>query len=229
MEKRIIVALDGIPREDALELAKTLSGLVWGFKVNDLLVECGIEIVSALKEYGGVFADAKLHDIPNTVSNGVKRLQGAGADLITIHASGGAKMIAAAAQAAGEARILAVTVLTSLGEDDSQGIFGRSPAEAVLGFARLARSSGASGIVCSSHELTLLGEDQELADLLKVIPGIRPRWYATADDQKRVKGPAQALQEGADLLVIGRPITKHEDPAQAVELIEDEIRREIAE
>jgi orotidine-5'-phosphate decarboxylase len=223
VEKRIIVALDGISRADSLAMAAELKDLVWGFKVNDLLVECGVEIVSQLKEYGNVFADAKLHDIPNTVANGVKRLEAAGADLITIHASGGPAMIAAAAGAAENACLLTVTVLTSLGDEDSQSIFGRTSKEAVISFARLAGQHGAGGIVCSAKELEFVEQEKQLKTLLKVIPGIRPRWYGTSDDQKRTKSPADAIRDGADLLVIGRPITKHSCPAEAAELVLKEL------
>ena len=221
--KRIVIPLDGISRAEALKLAAELQGLVWGFKVNDLLVEYGAAIVTELKRFGGVFADDKLHDIPNTVGNGVKRLADAGADLITIHASGGAKMIEAAAKAASTAGILAVTVLTSLAEEDSLAIFGKTPEEAVLAFAGMAKRGGARGIVCSPKELGLLAKTPELSSLLKVIPGIRPSWHTAADDQARVEGPREAIANGADLLVIGRPITRHESPRQAAQMVIDEI------
>ncbi len=223
MDKKIIVALDGISKADALALAAKLRGLVWGFKVNDLLVECGLPIISELKAYGNVFADAKLHDIPNTVLNGVKRLAGAGADLITIHASGGKKMIAEAAGASGSAKILAVTVLTSLNEQDSREVFGKTPREAVLMLARIAKDGGAHGTVCSPEEVALLASEPELQELIKVVPGIRPSWHGTPDDQARTNTPAEALKAGASLLVIGRPIVKHEDPARAAEMINQEI------
>ena len=101
--ERVIVALDGMSESDAMALAERLSGSVWGFKVNDLLLHCGVPIVEKLKAYGGVFADPKLHDIPNTVKNGVSRLVSAGADILTIHASGGTAMIQAAMAARGSA------------------------------------------------------------------------------------------------------------------------------
>ena len=221
--KRIVIPLDGLSRDEALKLAAELQGLVWGFKVNDLLVELGASIVKELKRFGGVFADAKLHDIPNTVANGVKRLADAGADLITIHASGGEEMIAAAVKAAAPAGILAVTVLTSLSEEGARTVFGRAPREAVPAFARLALAGGARGIVCSPKELGILASDPQLTGLLKVIPGIRPAWYGAADDQARVDTPREAIAGGADLLVIGRPITRHENPRQAAQMVIDEI------
>jgi orotidine-5'-phosphate decarboxylase len=221
--KRIIIPLDGISRQEALKLAAELQGLVWGFKVNDLLVEHGIAIVKELKPFGGVFADAKLHDIPNTVANGAQRLAGAGADLITIHASGGAKMIEMAVKAAAPAGVLAVTVLTSLAEQDAVAIFGKAPHEAVPALARMAKANGACGVVCSPKELSIIGTLPELAGLLKVIPGIRPSWYGAADDQARVESPRVAVESGADLLVIGRPITQHPNPREAAQMVIDEI------
>src|SRR3954468_7479737 len=110
----IIVALDNMEQQAALELARSLSGKVWGFKVNDLLLEYGCSIVNSLKRHGNVFADPKLHDTPNTVRNSVKRLAFAGADLITCHIAGGVKMLQAAVDEAGKAKIIGVTMLTSL-------------------------------------------------------------------------------------------------------------------
>ena len=223
MRQRIVVALDGIEKNEALKLAQKLRDSVWGFKVNDLLVECGVSIISELKAYGQVFADAKLHDIPNTVANGVKRLSAAGADLITIHASGGSSMIAQAAACAGEARILAVTALTSLNAGDTQAIYRRSPAESVIFLAKLAAASGAHGTVCSPEEVGMLSAQPELGKLIKVVPGIRPSWYGKTDDQQRTNTPAEAVKSGASLLVIGRPIVKHQDPVEAARMVNEEI------
>src|SRR5689334_17776634 len=120
MKDKIIVALDGMTRSEALELATALKGSVWGFKVNDLLIQCGLEIVRELKKFGGVFADPKLSDIPNTVGNSVRVLAAAGADLITVHASASAASLKAAVAEAGPSRILAITVLTSMSDEDSK-------------------------------------------------------------------------------------------------------------
>lgn len=221
--QKIIIPLDGISKEEAFLLAKKLKGLVWGFKVNDLLVEYGASIITELKSYGNVFADAKLHDIPNTVANGVRRLAACGADLITIHASGGRKMISQAVATCAESKILAVTVLTSISKDESNELFGKDAKDTVLALATIAKQSGAHGIVCSPEEVSLLSNTLELKSLLKVIPGIRPSWYQTADDQQRTKTPAEAIKLGADLLVIGRPIIKHKDPVMAVHMVNEEI------
>lgn len=223
MEKRIIIPLDGMPKEQALELAKKLRDHVWGFKVNDLLLDCGVSIIQTLKAWGKVFADPKLHDIPNTVSNAVKKLGAAGADLITVHASGGAKMIEAAVAEAGEDKILAVTLLTSLSNDDALGIYRRSAEDTVLSLARSAAYAGAYGIVCSPQELLIIGKTPELRTLRKVIPGIRPSWYGSADDQQRTSTPQGAVEAGAHLLVIGRPITGADDPVEAAQRINEEL------
>ena len=220
----VAVPLDGLDEQASLALAEKLAGLVWGFKVNDLLLECGAAIVTKLKKYGRVFADAKLHDIPNTVANSVTRLSGAGADIITVHASGGVKMLERAVANAAGAKIAAVTLLTSLSAGESQRIFRRTPPETVREFAALAMEAGAPAIVCSAEELTLLNEDPALSALLKITPGIRPRWCEAKHDQERTKTPGEAVHTGAGLLVIGRPITRHRDPVEAVRLIDEELR-----
>jgi orotidine-5'-phosphate decarboxylase len=222
-ENSIIVALDALTEEQALELARALSGAVWGFKVNDLLLHCGVRIVSKLKEFGNVFADPKLHDIPNTVANSIRHLDDAGADLITVHASGGRMMVEAAVKSVRNARVLAVTLLTSLSSEDSRQIYCKSPSDTVLLFASVARQAGAHGIVCSPEELTLLTEIPEYSGLVKVTPGIRPEWHRKNDDQKRIMTPREAVRLGSSYIVVGRPIIEHPNPVQAVRMIEDEL------
>jgi orotidine-5'-phosphate decarboxylase len=163
-----------------------------------------------------LFLDLKLHDIPNTVAGAVASARELGADLLTVHAGGGEAMIAAASEAAaGALGILAVTVLThldapALAQLDLPG----SAADRAARWARLARDAGAAGVVCSPLELARLRP--ELAPpFLLVTPGIRPAG-AAAGDQKRVATPAAALSAGADLLVIGRPLTQAEDPEAAL-------------
>ena len=222
MKSPIIVPLDGMTVERSLALAEQLAGSVWGFKVNDLLVTEGVRIVTELKRFGQVFADPKLHDIPNTVGNGVKALAAAGADLITVHGSGGRAMLEAAVRNAGPAKILAVTVLTSLTDADAEQLYSCSAREGVARFANLAASAGVHGIVCSPQELSLLQATPALVPLLKVTPGVRPTWSGK-DDQARTLTPAEAMAGGATHLVIGRPITGHENPVQAVKLINEEV------
>ena len=220
---KIIVALDGMSRDTSLAMAKELSKLVWGFKVNDLLVHCGVSVVSELKAYGRVFADPKLYDIPNTVANGVARIADAGADLITVHASGGAKMIEAAVKASGNSNILAITVLTSFANDEVVAIYGKNTDDQVRVLSGVAAGAGAYGIVCSPEELSMLARFTEFASLAKVTPGVRPGWYDKSDDQNRIATPEKAVADGADLVVIGRPITGDSNPRNAAERINSEM------
>lgn len=223
----IIVALDGIDRDRALGLAHELRDIVWGVKVNDLLLAYGTAIVRDLSQVTRVFADPKLHDIPNTVANGVKRLSDAGASLITVHASGGPAMLEAAAREAGNATILAVTVLTSISETECCRIFSRSAPDTVVHLAGMAAQSQVGGIVCSPQELPRLAADPVCAKLLKVVPGVRPaaaRHASSKDDQVRIGTPQDALAKGAGLLVIGRPITEDPHPREAALRIVSELQ-----
>lgn len=196
-KNKIIVALDGISEKEALRTARILKGYVWGFKVNDLLFE-NKKIISKLKKFGNVFADAKLHDIPNTVANSVQRLSRAGADMITVHASGGVEMMKAAKRNANQSKILAVTILTS----------DKANPKKVIKLLQDAIKAKADGIVCSGRDLKVVGNIPRSESLLKIVPGIRPKWYKKKDDQKQVMSPKEAIKLGADYLVIGRPIIK---------------------
>jgi orotidine-5'-phosphate decarboxylase len=230
MMTRIIVALDDLSVDDALLLAKKLSDEDVVFKVNDLLDDRGPEIIAALGEYGGVMADPKLHDIPNTVKNRIKKYIIHGPDFITVHASGGVPMMKAAVENRGDSGILAVTVLTSLNEDECKSIFGGSVKDKVLQHVRNAVLACAQGIVCSPKELEFLSETDEFKNLIKVTPGIRPRWSLTPnDDQSRVMTPYNAARKGADYIVIGRPIVQAKDPLEAVKKTKDEILSAFAE
>lgn len=207
IHKKIIIALNGIPPRRALATARKLKGSVWGFKVGDLLYE-DRSIIFKLKKFGSVFADVKLHDIPNTVGNGVRRLSRAGVDIITVHASGGIEMMRAAKQNAGKSKIIAVTVLTSQKEKNIN--------KKVLKLAQDARKAGLWGIVCSGHELKTLNRAAGIKNMAKIVPGVRPAWYKKKDDQKRKVTPREAINLGADFLVIGRPITGSRDPLLAL-------------
>ena len=186
----------------------------------------GHEAVGAARRHArGVFLDLKLHDIPNTVKGAVTAARASGVDLLTVHASGGSSMLEAANRAAGdELGILAVTVLTHLDEGELEGLDlpGSSEARARR-WARLAEEAGCAGAVCSPLEVATLRENLALPFLL-VTPGIR---LATAerqaDDQQRIATPGQALRAGADLLVVGRPVTRAPDPDAVLQ----EIAREI--
>jgi orotidine-5'-phosphate decarboxylase len=171
-----------------------------------------------------VFLDLKLHDIPNTVEGAARSAAALGASLLTVHASGGPRMVEAAVRGAGDrVRVLAVTVLTSL--DDEQlarvGLAGPAPA-AVVRLARLAVEAGAGGLVCSPLEVAQVRAAVGPGPLL-VVPGVRPPGSA-AGDQARVAAPAEAVRAGADVLVLGRPLREAPDPAAAARAIAAALR-----
>ena len=226
---RVFVALDTTDTAEACMLAEKLQGRVGGIKLGKEFFTAngpqGVREVSALG--APVFLDLKFHDIPNTVAGAVRAALPLNPFMLNLHASGGAAMIAAAAKAADEGEgsrpmMLAVTVLTSLGDGDvnAMGVTGTAR-EQVVRLAKMAQANGMDGVVCSAHEvMTLRGACGKNFKL--IVPGIRPSWSST-DDQKRVVTPAEAVAMGADYLVIGRPITKAADPIEAVERITEEL------
>jgi orotidine-5'-phosphate decarboxylase len=224
---RLAVALDLPSEQEAMRLVDRLEGTCQWFKVGmELYYAAGNSIVQQLRDRGfNVFLDLKLHDIPNTVAGAVRSATRAGASLLTIHASGGAAMMSAAAEAAsapGSPRLLAVTVLTSMDANQLAGIgITVSPAEQVFRLARLAQASGIDGMVCSAEEVATLRKETGPNTLL-VIPGIRPAGSAV-EDQRRIATPAQAIAHGASMLVVGRPITRATNPAEAAHAILEEI------
>jgi orotidine-5'-phosphate decarboxylase len=229
----VFCALDTTDPDAALAMARRLRGLVGGLKLGlEFFSANGPAGVGAVAE-GGVplFLDLKFHDIPNTVAGAIKGAVRLRPLMTTIHAGGGRAMMAAAVDAAGEEaarlavdrpKILAVTVLTSMGPEDlsATGV-GGAMLDQVKRLAALAQEAGVDGVVCSALEVgalrALCGPAFQL-----VIPGIRPAW-AAANDQKRVLTPAEAMAKGADWLVIGRPITAAADPAEAAGLIAAEL------
>jgi orotidine-5'-phosphate decarboxylase len=226
---RLAVALDFTDEHQAMKLVDNLGDSCQWFKVGmELYYATGNGIVRQLRDRGfNVFLDLKLHDIPNTVAGAVRSAAQAGASLLTIHASGGAAMMSAAAEAAsapGSPRLLAVTVLTSMDANELAGVgITASAADQVLRLARLARASGIDGMVCSAEEVAMLRKETGPETLL-VIPGIRPAGTAVGD-QKRVATPGQAIADGASMLVVGRPITRAADPMAAARAILEEIDR----
>ena len=225
---KIFVALDTTDLEGALTLGRNLKGLIGGVKVGkEFFTALGPDGVKAVSELGlPVFLDLKFHDIPATVAGAVKAATALKPFMLNVHASGGGAMMRAAVDAAGNAPerplVLAVTVLTSMGDDDlaAAGIPDTAGTQ-VQRLANLAKDSGIDGVVCSALEAETLRAD--LGDDFKlVVPGIRPEW-AAANDQKRIVTPSQAVALGADYLVIGRPITGADDPAIAARRIADEL------
>lgn len=222
----LIVALDVDSIEEGLALVDKLGDSVTWYKIGkQLFTRFGPEAVASIKARGKkVFLDLKYHDIPNTVAQAVRSAAAIGADMTNVHAAGGPAMLQAAAKAAGGSNtlLIAVTVLTSMNQEELTAIgVSASPMEQVVRLARLAQAAGVPGIVCSAQEIVPIraacGPDFQL-----VVPGIRP---AGADhgDQKRVMTPAEAAQAGANYIVVGRPITAAADPRAAAFAILSEL------
>jgi orotidine-5'-phosphate decarboxylase len=227
-EPRIVVALDYASAQPALDLARRLDPQQCRLKVGkELFTTAGPELVRQLMGMGfGVFLDLKYHDIPNTVASACRAAAGLGVWMVNVHASGGEKMMRAAREAIDGCEhkplLIAVTVLTSMTREDLAGVgVDVEPRAQALRLARLAAACGLDGVVCSALEATEIKVACG-ADFRCVTPGIRPAG-SDAGDQKRVMTPAQALANGADDLVIGRPITAAADPAAALAGIVAEI------
>jgi orotidine-5'-phosphate decarboxylase len=216
----VYVALDTTDLDYALQLAQRVRPHVGGLKLGlEFFTAHGAEGVRAFTGMGlPVFLDLKFHDIPNTVAGACRAAAGLGVSITNVHAQGGAAMMCAALDAVKTVnpatRLIAVTMLTSLSDEDLPGLGLAPPAgDQVLRLAGLARQCGLDGVVCSAHEIERLR--RELGpDFLLVVPGIRPAGAALGD-QRRVMGPKEALDAGADVLVIGRPVTAARDPALA--------------
>lgn len=228
--ERIYVAVDTTGTEEAARLAGALGGTVGGIKLGlEFFAAGGPAGIRAVMSRAGLplFLDLKLHDIPNTVAGAVRAVVPLAPAFVTLHASGGPAMMRAAVEAAREAaasagvprpRLLGVTVLTSLDDDDLEAVGqGLSAAGQVRRLALLAQSAGLDGVVCSPAEVAEL---RTLVDpgFVLMVPGIRPEGGETGD-QKRVMTPRAAVEAGADHLVIGRPITRAADPAAAARAI----------
>ena len=227
MRERLIVALDVSSAAEAQKLVARIGDAAGIYKVGlQLFTAEGPGIVRDLVSSGRrVFLDLKLHDIPTTVALAVKSASELGVHMLTIHASGGSAMLRAATEAAaGRMNVLAVTVLTSLNNEDMQeiGVSG-SLSDQVLRMANLARSAGCQGIVTSPREALLarkaLGESFAI-----VTPGIRPGGAET-NDQQRTATPAQAINNGVSHIVVGRPITHAADPAKAAQAVISEMEQ----
>ena len=225
-ESRPVIALD-FPSLEAvkkfLALFPTEESLY--LKVGmELYYATGPEIVSYLKDLGhSVFLDLKLHDIPNTVKSAMKVLSNLGVDMTNVHAAGGVEMMKAAREGLGkEAKLIAVTQLTSTSEEqmrDFQNIQ-TSLQESVIHYAKKTAEAGLDGVVCSAQEVKLIKEATS-KDFICLTPGIRPAGAAVGD-QKRVMTPADAYQIGSDYIVVGRPITQATDPVAAYHAIKNE-------
>lgn len=227
---RIVLALDVDSEARALSLVEKLQAHVGLFKVGmQLYNSVGPDIIPKIHDLGGqVFLDLKFHDIPNTVGAVSRVVAGLGCLMFNVHAAGGRAMMEAAAGAVQDealrlgivrSRVLAVTVLTSLSQDqvnEELGIPG-TVRDAVVRWAALAQNSGLDGVVASPREVTAIREKCG-PDFLIVTPGVRPSW-ADTQDQKRFTTPREAVELGSDYLVIGRPVTAAPDPVAAAQRI----------
>jgi orotidine-5'-phosphate decarboxylase len=220
-DPKVIVALDFADAKSAVDLAARLDPAQCRVKIGkELYTAAGPALVERLTRHGfGVFLDLKFHDIPNTVAAACRAAVGSGVWMLNVHASGGRAMLEASRSAiptgTGAPKLIAVTLLTSLGAADliEIGMSG-TPEEVVVRLSTLAAKCGVDGVVCSPHEAAVL-RSRLGAAFLRVTPGIRLA-DAAADDQQRVMTPTQAMAAGASYLVIGRPITRARDPLQVL-------------
>jgi orotidine-5'-phosphate decarboxylase len=227
-DPKIIIALDYPNATPALALAERLEPSLCRLKVGkELFTVSGPDLLEKLMQRGfDIFLDLKFHDIPNTTAQACKAAASLGVWMVNVHALGGRKMLEAAreaiARSAQQPRLIAVTMLTSMAQQDLIEIgINATPADMVLRLTTLARDSGLDGVVCSAQEAALLRKHCG-NDFCLVTPGIRPA-HASLDDQSRVMTPHAAMQAGSSYLVIGRPITQAANPLQALLDINQEI------
>ena len=228
--KKVLIALDYDDQQTALNFVKQLSPDTCRLKVGkEMFTYFGPTFVKQLIDLGfDVFLDLKFHDIPNTVAKAVTAAAKMGVWMVNVHASGGVEMMTKAKQALEQfgdkaPLLIAVTVLTSMDENELKRLgVEKTPAEQVIYLAKLAKESGLDGVVCSAQEAkqlkAALGEDFKL-----ITPGIRPAG-SDAGDQKRIMTPKQAIDDGSDYLVVGRPITQAADPVAVLKEINDSLK-----
>lgn len=228
IEKPVIVALDFPDAGSAKELVERLDPALCRVKVGkELFTRAGPELVKDFVAKGfDVFLDLKYHDIPNTVAGAVSAAADLGVWMVNVHACGGRAMLEAARTALpenGETLLIAVTVLTSMGKEDLKEVnIPVSPDEQVMALAKLTRDCGLDGVVCSARETGMLRQAFG-NEFVLVTPGIRPAGDS-ADDQKRVMTPVEAISSGSNYLVIGRPVTQADDPCEKLRIIMNEIQ-----
>lgn len=230
-DPKVVVALDFNKQADALSFIDKIQPTDCRLKVGkEMFTHFGPEFVKTLSNRGfDVFLDLKFHDIPNTVAKAVSAAADLGVWMVNVHASGGQKMmeqakLALEAYGKDSPLLIAVTVLTSMSREDLQGIgIDMDPQEHVLRLANLTKQSGLDGVVCSAMEAEMLKQNLG-KDFKLVTPGIRPAG-SSVDDQKRIMTPSQAVDVGVDYLVIGRPITKADDPHAVLTQINQSIYR----
>ncbi|MBI3595790.1 MAG: orotidine-5'-phosphate decarboxylase [Nitrospirae bacterium] len=228
---RLIFALDYASLEEAKRAVVSLNGHVGLFKVGlELFVSSGPGIFKVITESSncGVFLDLKFHDIPETVQAAVRAAAAYKARFVTVHASEGKRLLKAVVnEIHNDTKVLAVTVLTSFSQGDMRDAGMEKDldiCELVLRRARWARETGCAGVVCSGSEVRQVKE-RVGQELITVVPGVRPEWATVSnDDQRRVTTPRQAILDGADYIVVGRPIRRAKNPVQAAEKVIEEIK-----
>ena len=224
----VIVAFDTQSIDEVRRLVDILDPSLCRAKVGkELFTACGVAAVEVLHNAGfDVFLDLKFHDIPNTVAKAVDAAVNMGVWMVNVHASGGERMLAAAREAIerknASTLLIAVTVLTSMDDSELQELgVSRTIKQQVLALAKLAQAQKLDGVVCSANEALFLREKLG-SDFRLVTPGIRPK-ESSADDQRRICTPAEAVANGSDFLVIGRPITQAANPMEALCAINESI------
>jgi orotidine-5'-phosphate decarboxylase len=233
--ERLIVALDVDTGEKALSLVEKLKNDVKIFKIgSELFTSCGPKIVKDVKNSGReVFLDLKFHDIPNTVGKSASAAAKLGVFMFNVHALGGPDMMKKTIDAVTEEakklkitkpKVIAVTMLTSMDENSLKkiGVFDNMETQ-VLRLAKLAKESGLDGVVASPSEVKVIRKSLG-NDFLIVTPGVRPSWAAVGD-QKRIATPKEAIDNGADFIVVGRPVIEASDPAAAAKKVLEEIEK----
>ena len=226
MENKIIIPLD-LDHSSAINIAKKLNPELCRLKVgSQLFTSSGPKIISELNDLKfDIFLDLKFYDIPNTVYESVKSASDLGVWMVNVHASGGAKMLESAKKAIESVNsstiLIAVTILTSFSEENMTNLGISDLDKHILNLGKLAYDCGLDGVVCASTDTQSIKKNFG-KNFLAVTPGIRPAW-SSLDDQSRVSTPAEALRNGSDFLVIGRPITGSKDPIKALERIYKEM------
>ena len=227
MTSKICLALDDMDPAAELALAQAVGWDCYALKVNSAFCRSGPQIIRDFINLGAkCWVDLKVHDISNTAKNSVRALAENGASIITVHVSGGVKMMQMAVEAVRDydCEIFAVTLLTSLDPDEIAESYGtdRTPKQIVINYALMAKRAGVHGLVCSAEEVGALHAHHSLRGMKLIVPGIRSPG-ADVHDQKRVGTPRQAIDDGASLLVVGREVTEAKDPVLALRNIEAQI------
>ncbi|OGE82813.1 MAG: orotidine 5'-phosphate decarboxylase [Candidatus Doudnabacteria bacterium RIFCSPLOWO2_01_FULL_44_21] len=220
--ERVILAADELSLEQCTRLVGEIGDRIYAVKVHNLYDKEGPGVVQLLRKAGAsrVWVDAKLHDIPNTVKLRAQAIADSGADIVTVHASGEIEMMMAALESG--ITVYAITVLTSLDEEQAHLLHGQPTKAQVLYLARLAKLAGVHGVVSSPKEVGILAKRPELKGLELVTPGIRSAGK-DAGDQKRVDTPTAAIKTGSTRLVVGRQLTASDDPVRALDELEQEL------